>query len=108
MGAAAAAVIAARQRRIQEIVDAFRIADATAADRARTLDTIGLAHTGELQELIVEGVLMPGAREGTYYLSEVGYIYRRDDRRGIKAVAIVMVVILVIGAILLPIMASRG
>jgi hypothetical protein len=107
-GGAAVAVIAARQRRIQEIVDAFRLADATAADRARSLDTLGLPHNGELQSLIVEGVLMPGAREGTYYLSEIGYIYKREDRRALKAVAIVMIVMLIIGALLIPIMSSRG
>ena len=107
-GGAVVAIVAARQRRIQEIIDAFRLADATAADRAKGLETIGLMHSSELQNLIVEGVLMQGAHEGTYYLSEASVIYRRDDRRGIKAVAIVMIVILVIGVLLIPIMATRG
>ena len=108
MGAAVAAIAAARQRRIQEIVDAFRLGDATAADRAKSLDTLGLTHNGELQSLIVEGVLMPGAREGTYYLSEIGYIYKREDRRELKIVAIILIIMAVIGVILLPIMATRG
>ena len=108
MGAAVAAIAAARQRRIQEIVDAFRLADATAADRAKGLETIGLTHSGELQDLLVEGVLMAGTGEGTYYLSEAGYIYQRSDRRGLKAVAIVMIILLVIGVILIPVMSSRG
>jgi hypothetical protein len=108
MGAAAAAVIAARQRRIQEIVDAFRLGDATSADRAKSLETLGLLHSGELRSLLVEGVLMPGAREGTYYLSEIGYIYRRDDRAGLKIVAAVLIALLIIGALLVPIMATRS
>ena len=107
-GAAAAAVIAARQRRIQEIIDAFRLADATASDRARSLETIGLIHTGEFKDLLVDGVVMPGEREGTYYLSEVGYISRREDKRGLKAVLIVLVVMLALGALLIPLMARRG
>jgi hypothetical protein len=105
---AAGAVVAARQRRIQAIVDAFRLADATAADRARTLETIGLVPSGDLRELLVEGVLLPGAREGTYYLSEVGYISRRDDRRGLKAVLIVVMILLVIAAAVIPRLVSRG
>jgi hypothetical protein len=108
MGTAAAAVIAAKQRQIQEIIDAFRLADATAADRAKSLDTIGLTHSGQLKDLLVEGVLMSGPREGTYYLSEPGYIYRREDRRGLKAVVIVMIIILVIGVLLIPVMATRS
>jgi hypothetical protein len=108
MGAAVAAIAAARQRRIQEIIDTFRLADATAADRAKSLETLALSHNGELQSLIVEGVLMPGAREGTYYLSEIGYIYKRDDRRALKAVAIVLIVIAIIGVLLIPVMATRG
>jgi len=105
---ATAAIIAARQRRIQEIIDAFRLGDATSADRAKSLETLALTHNGEMQSLIVDGVLMPGAREGTYYLSEIGYISKRDDRRGLKAVAIVMIIILVIGVLLVPFMAARS
>jgi hypothetical protein len=108
MGAAVAVIAAAKQRRIQEIIDAFRLADATAADRGKTLETLGLTHNGELQDLIVEGVLMPGTRDGTYYLSEIGYIYKREDRRELKIVAIILIAMAIIGVLLLPIMASRG
>lgn len=108
-GAAVAAIAAARQRRIQEIVDAFRLGDATSAERARSLDTLGLAPTGELKELIVDGVLMPGAREGTYYLSEVGYISQREGkRRNLKALVLVLAIIAVIGAVILPLLARRS
>ena len=99
-GAAAGAIIAARQRRIQEIVDAFRLGDATAADRARRPEDLGIVEAGEFRDLLVDGVLVPGSREGTYYLSEAGMIYRRDERKGLKAIVAVVVVILVLGALL--------
>ena len=105
---AGAAIIAARQRRVQEIVDAFRLGDATAPDRAKSLETLGLSRGSDTQSLIVEGILMPGTREGTYYLSEIGYIYKRDDRRGLKAVVIVTLIVLAIGIVLIPIMITRS
>jgi hypothetical protein len=98
-GAAAAAVIAAKRRRIQETVDAFRLGDATAPDRARRLEDLGVMHDGETQDLIVEGVIVPGSREGTYYLSEAGYIYRRDDRKVIKIVVVLSLILLILGVI---------
>jgi hypothetical protein len=107
-GGATAAIIAAKQRRIQEVVDAFRLGDATAAGRARRLDDLGVMHDAELQDLIVEGVIVPGATEGTYYLSEPGYIYRRDDRRGIKVMVVVAIAVLVLGVILVAARATAG
>ena len=98
-GAAAAAIIAAKERRIRETVDAFRLGDATAPDRARRFEDLGVIADKETHDLIVEGVLVPGPREGTYYLSEAGYIYRRDDRKGMRAVAIVSIILLVIGVL---------
>ena len=97
-GAAAGAIIAARQRRIQEVVDAFRLGDATAADRARRPEELGIVQAGEFRDLIVDGVLVPGLREGTYYLSEASMIYRRGERKGLLAIAIVSAIVLVIGA----------
>jgi hypothetical protein len=105
---AVVAIAAARQRRIQEIVDAFRLADATGPERAKSLETIGLSQTGDLKDLVIEGVLMAGPREGTYYLSEAGIIYRRAGRRTLKVVVLVLVALLAIGMILIPVMRSRG
>jgi hypothetical protein len=99
-GAAAAAVIAAKQRRIQETVDAFRLGDATAPERARRLEDLGVMHDGETQDLIVEGVIVPGSREGTYYLSEAGFIYRREDRKGLKIVVVLSLIVLILGVVL--------
>jgi hypothetical protein len=98
-GGAAGAIIAARQRRIQNVVDAFRLADATAPDRAQRLEDLGLVASNDTRDLIVEAVLVPGVREGTYYLSEAGMIYRRDERKGLKAIIAVAVVVLVLGLV---------
>jgi hypothetical protein len=100
-GGAVGAIIAAKQLRVQRVVDAFRLADATAPDRARRLEDLGLVDGNETRDLIVEAVLLPGPRDGTYYLSEAGMIYRRDDRKGLKALIIVMLVVLAIGALFL-------
>ena len=101
-----AIIAAAKQRQVQEVVDTFRLADATAPDRAQSLETLALTQSGEVRNLIVEGVLMPGTREGTFYLSEVGYIYKRNDRRWLKAVAIVLAIALAIGILIIPIAAT--
>ena len=109
MGAVVAAAAAARLRRIQQTVDAFRLAGATAPDRSRRLEDVGVMEDGETRDLIVDGVLLPGPHEGTYYLSEVAYIYQRDARRGrLKVVMVVMVALLLLGAILIPLMAVRS
>lgn len=107
-GAAAAAIMAAKQRRIQEAVDAFRLGDATAANRARRFEDLGVIPNDETRELIIEGVLLPGATEGTYYLSEAGYIYRREDRKGMRAVAIVAVILVVIGMLVFGLAVGRS
>ena len=96
-GAAVAAIAAARRRRIQQAVDAFRLGDATSPDRARTLEELGLEETGEIRDLFVEGVLVPGDRQGTFYLSEAAYIERREDRRGLRVVALIVMVVIAIG-----------
>ena len=108
MGAVVAAAAAARQRRIQQTVDSFRLGDATAPERARRLEDLGVLEDGETRDLIVSGVLLPGPQEGTYYLSEASYIYHRNGRRrNIKIVLVVLLVLLGIGGVLLPLLAVR-
>jgi len=70
---------AAREEREQEVIDAFRLSDATSFDRARRPEDIGVAHVDEADQLVAGGVLVAGRREGTFYLSEAGYIARRDE-----------------------------
>lgn len=106
-GAVTAAIIAAKQRRIQEVVDAFRLGEATAPDRARLPEELGVAYYDEANELVAERVLLPGHREGTYYLSEAGYISRRDSRKNRAVIAIVAVVLVLIGIALLTRVAAQ-
>ena len=107
-GGAAGAIIAAKQRRIQEAVDAFRLGDATAPDRARRLEELGLTPSDETRDLLVEGVLRPGQTEGTYYLSEPGYIYRRNDRKTLRVIAIVSVMAIIIGILVFGLAVGRA
>ena len=108
-GAAVAAIAAARQRRIQQTIDSFRLGDATAPERARRLEDLGVLDDGETRELVVDGVLLPGPREGTFYLSEASYIYQRDGRRrNVKILLVVLLVLLGIGAVILPLVAVRS
>ncbi|MEO5567228.1 MAG: hypothetical protein ABIR92_01965 [Gemmatimonadaceae bacterium] len=95
---AAVAIAAAKQRRLQEVVDAFRVGDATSPDRARPLESLGVAHLEDADELMVDGVLLPGPQSGTYFLSEAGYIVRRDRRMTLKnAIVIALSITLLFG-----------
>lgn len=99
-GAVIAAAAAAKQRRLQGIVDAFRLGDATSPDRARPFESLGIARLDEAEELLSQGVLLPGPREGTYYLSEAGYIVKRDRRSTKSNVVIAAAVMLLLGLML--------
>ena len=96
-GAVVAAAAAAHAQRIQEIVDAFRLAGATDPTRARSLEELGLAQTGALEELRRQGVVVPLSTSGPWYLSESAYIARRDARpsRAVR-IAILAIAIAVI------------
>ena len=90
-GAVVAAAAAARRRRMQRVLDAFRIADATAPERARSLESLGLSEAREVAELIESGIVARGGRD-LWYLNEGAYIAHRDARR--VRVSRVMVVVL--------------
>jgi hypothetical protein len=82
-------------------MDAFRLADATAPDRARTLDALGIAHTTEVDQLARQGVLVAGPRRDSWYLSEAAVVARRRTARPKRAVLLVVIVLLVaLGAVL--------
>jgi hypothetical protein len=92
-GAAVAIIVAAKQKRRQEVIDAFRVSEATSPDRARRIDEIGVAHVTEAEELLQDGVIVAGRRDGTFYLSEPGYIAHRDrrSRASVKVVVIITI-----------------
>ena len=77
-GAAVAAAAAAHRKRVQTILDAFRLADATAPDRARSLEQLGLERNDEVEEFIEQQVVVSVPRGGGWYLNESAYIAQRD------------------------------
>lgn len=108
-GAVVAIAAAAHARRIREVTDAFRLAGATAPERARPLDALGVTQASAVDELARAGVLVPGPGPDTWYLSEAAVIARRD-RRVPRRVLVVLVLLLVATMALLlgTLMASRG
>ena len=98
-GAVVAAAAAARRRRRQHIIDSFRLADATAPTRARSLAELGLSDDRDLESFVEHGVLLRGTEPGELYLSESAYLAYRD--RTSPRVRRVVLLILVAVAVLL-------
>ena len=104
-GGALVAIIAAHARRTQEVTDAFRLAGATAPDRARSLAELGVRHAAEADELARAGVLVRGPRGDTWYLSEAAVVARRQTgARASRWVLVVAAVLLALGAVALGVL----
>lgn len=105
MGAGGAAVVAAvaaqRARRLRDIVDAFRIADATAADRARTLSEVAVPSSSEVETLAAAGILVHDVRSGGWWLNERAFISHRDrhPKRALRLLLVFVAIALVLVAI---------
>ena len=97
-GALVAVMAAARAQRLQDVTDAFRLGDATAPQRARSLEALGVAHAAEAAELADAGVLVPGPAAGTWYLSEAAVVAQR--RSGGRATRRALVVVLLLTAVM--------
>jgi hypothetical protein len=82
--AAAVAALAAQQHalQVQEVTDAFRLAGATAPERARTLAELRVAHAATAESLVKAGLLRPGAAAGAWYLDEAAVVAHRGARAG--------------------------
>lgn len=107
-GAVVAIIAAARAKRMEDILDAYRVAAATSADRAVEPAALGLLeHESEIGDFLNGGVLV-AVRGGTMYLDEAGYIaYRkRSSSKGAKVVFVVLLIAAAIIAVL--VMAARG
>ena len=91
-GGAVVAMAAARARRVRDVMDAFRLADATAPDRARSLDEIGITAPAEVAMLSEAGIVVQDPRSGGWWLSESAYIAHRDQQPK-KAVRVLLVLI---------------
>ena len=101
MAAAASARLAAAER---QLVDAFRLADATHADRARSLDQLGIVPTDTLDRLRAAGIVRE-SEPRRFYLDEATIIARRDaprsQRTHLVAVLIALTVLLGLLVVLL-------
>ena len=111
-GAVIAAAAAARQRRIQHVCDAFRVAGATAPERARPLGELGLAEGGELAELERAGVVRRERGRNAWYLDEATWIARRDAHSSrtakIALVIVIATIALLLGVAIAVSRANRG
>ncbi len=76
-GAMVAIIAAAQAQRAQEVTDAFRVAGATAPERARSLAALGLRHEAAVDELARAGVLVAGPARDSWWLDEAAVVARR-------------------------------
>jgi hypothetical protein len=108
-GAYVAIAASARARRMQKVVDAFRIADATSPERARGFDEVGVDRgQSVVDDLLHRAVLAPGRREGTFYVDERGYIAHRDERRRRARLAMLLMVVIALGVMGAGLLAALG
>ena len=105
-GAVVAAAAAAKKQRREHIVDGFRVADATAPDRSRSLAEIGLTQDGELDELMRAGVICAGHERSTWYLNEAAFIALRDSQSR-QALRIALAAVAALLAILIAVLSYR-
>ena len=101
-GATVAIVVAARARRVRDVLDAFRLADATAPSRAVPLEKLALGgrHQPEIDTLARDGILVQDARGGGWWLDERAFVARRD-----RPTSRTVRVVLIVGALFLAILA---
>jgi hypothetical protein len=109
MGTAAIAAAAAASAREQErVLECFRLADATAADRAQPLDRLGLVGNQTVEQWFEAGVVLPGAAPHTVYLSEAAYVtYRRSRQNRAVWAALAAGIVLLAGGLALAVFTSH-
>lgn len=74
MAAVGVMIAAAAAREKADVLQRFRLADATASDRAQSLDSLGLRSDGLVARLMAAGVILPGSRANRVYLSEAALV----------------------------------
>lgn len=94
----AASAAAGRARRTGAVLDAFRVAGATAPERAMTLQALGLTQSPEIIALARQHVLLHDPGSDAWYLSEAAYIAQRDVKPK-RAVRLLLLFILIMLAI---------
>ena len=90
------AVHAAQQQAAERaLLDTFRLADATAPDRAQSLSRLGITHGDAFERLERAGVLRNEGRD-RYYLDEAAVIARRSSGSKTSPARLITVVALVV------------
>jgi hypothetical protein len=95
---------------MEDTLERFRVADATAPDRAQSLESLGLQPNAAVNRLAAAGVIVPGTRAGRFYVSEVAlaaYKKRQAGRVRIAAAAGFVVALAALLAALLVVTARR-
>ena len=105
-GAVVAAAAAAQRRQREHVLDTFRVASATTADRAQSLADLQLAPSSAIDELTRAGVLRAGRSRATWYLDEAAYITFRDARSR-WALRVVLALVLAVLALLIGVLSAR-
>lgn len=105
------AMAAIHARRLEEVADAFRVAGATAADRARDPAELGLTeHERQIEEYRESNILRAGTHAGTLYFDEQGYIDHRErgkKKAGVSALISLAIILVIIGISLAVVVARR-
>ena len=100
LAASAAAAAAQAERRH---VDALRTAGATAPERARPIEPLGLERDAAFERLAARGILREAS--GGVYLDEVAFIAHRDrpapSQRGLLIGLVLLLVVMMVGLALL-------
>jgi hypothetical protein len=100
---------ASQQRELERTLECFRVADATAPDRAQTLDNLRLSDTAIVRRLAKAGVLLVGPVPGRMYLSEAAYAtYRRGGNKRAVAIALGLGVVLFLFGLIMALTARPG
>ena len=103
-GAVVAIMAASAALARQRVLDACRVSGATAPERVRSLESMGLIRDGAFEQLVKEGFVRPGTGANGFYLDESALIAHRDrkpSRATIVAFCAITVGMLLIAVLLI-------
>jgi hypothetical protein len=96
-----------RQEAERTLLDAFRLADATAEARAQSLGRLGIERTEAFARLETTGVLRAAGRD-RYYLDEAAVVAQRATRHAKPPAGLILVAGLLVLAGLVMLGVLRG
>jgi hypothetical protein len=98
--AAGAAAAAAAARQLDLTLEAFRLADATAPNRAKPLESMGLVPSRAVTRLSEAGVILPAPNGNGVYLSEAAFVvYKRANAARAAWIAMAAGVVMLLAAL---------